>query len=80
MSDGRGYRKSVYDEIMSSNSTRLGVVLGKLCVTKNIPVTDVASFFGISRQAVYLWFRGEVSPSKRHTEKLEKLLDKLSRN
>lgn len=78
MSDGRGYRKSVYDEIMSSNSTSLGVRLGKMCVSKNIPVTDVASFFGISRQAVYLWFRGEVSPSKRHTEKLEKLLDKLS--
>lgn len=78
MSDGRGYRKSVYDEIMSSNSNSLGVRLGKMCVSKNIPVTDVASFFGISRQAVYLWFRGDVNPSKRHTEKLEKLLDKLS--
>jgi predicted transcriptional regulator len=40
----------------------------------------VATFFGISRQAVYLWFRGEVHPSKRHTEKLEKLIDKLSQN
>lgn len=80
MNKGRGYRKEVHDEVVSSNSTSLGVSLGKLCVTKNIPVTDVAEFFGISRQAVYLWFRGQVNPSKRHTEKLEKLIYKLSQN
>jgi len=80
MNKGRGSRKEVHDEIVSSNSTSLGVSLGKLCVTKNIPVADVAEFFGISRQAVYLWFRGQISPSKRHTEKLEKLIYKLSQN
>jgi len=80
MNEGRGYRKNIYDEVISSNSSSLGVQLGKLCVTKDIPVADVATFFGISRQAVYLWFRGEVHPSKRHTEKLEKLIDKLSQN
>jgi len=76
----RGYRKTLHDEILASNSSSLGVQLGKICVTRNIPVVDVAEHFGISRQAVYLWFRGEVIPSKTHTEKLEGLLYKLSQN
>jgi len=80
VTSSRGYHKATYDEIMSSNSNGMGVRLGKLCVAKSIPVTDVAEFFGISRQAVYLWFRGTVKPAGRHTEKLEQLIHKLSQN
>lgn len=79
MSENRGYRKNVYDQITASKSDSLGVRLGKLCVTKNIPVIDVASFFGVSRQAVYLWFKGKCRPHKDLHERIEKLVEKLSK-
>lgn len=78
MNKNTGYHKKVYDQVTSSNSDSLGVRLGKLCVTKNIPVTDVASFFGVSRQAVYLWFKGKCRPHKSLHERIEKLVEKLS--
>ncbi len=75
----RGYRKFTHDQVMSSDSSSIGVTLGKLCVTKNIPVIDVAAFFGVSRQAVYLWFKGKSRPKKDIEEKIEKLVEKLSK-
>jgi hypothetical protein len=78
MNKNSGYHKKVYDQVTSSNSDSLGVQLGKLCVTKSIPVTDVASFFGVSRQAVYLWFKGKCRPHKNFHEKIERLVEKLS--
>jgi predicted transcriptional regulator len=56
----------------------LGVRLAKLCVDKNIPVSDVAEFFGVSRVSVYAWFRGQVEVSDKHAAKVQDLLDKLS--
>jgi hypothetical protein len=75
----RGYSKVLSDAINSGDPNSLGVQLGKLCVAKSIPVMDVASFFGVSRQAVYLWFRGRSRPKKELQEKIQKLVEKLSK-
>jgi hypothetical protein len=79
MSESKGYHKATFDAVTKSDSDSLGVQLGKLCVTKNIPVTDVAAFFNVSRQAVYLWFKGKCRPKKELQEKIEKLVEKLSK-
>jgi predicted transcriptional regulator len=55
----------------------LGVQLGRVCLNKDIPVSDVASFFGVSRMTVYSWFRGKSIVSGKHAEKMKKLVDKL---
>jgi len=64
-------------EIKSANQQLLGVQLGRVCLNKDIPVSDVASFFGVSRMTVYSWFRGKSIVSGKHAEKMQKLVDKL---
>ena len=74
----RGYSPAIVAAVKNASLDSVGVELGKLCVDKNIPVTDVASFFGVSRQAVYLWFKGLTKPASKHQEKMAKLVTKLS--
>jgi len=75
--DNRGYTARIVKAINSADSkSSLGVMLGKFCVSKEIPVSDVAEFFGVSRMTVYKWFVGEWIPRKRHTEKILKIIGK----
>lgn len=73
----KGYSLLMADEIKSADSQLLGVQLGRVCLNKDIPVSDVASFFGVSRMTVYSWFRGKSTVSGKHAEKMKKLVDKL---
>lgn len=73
----RGYSKVIADAVRNANADSIGVRLGRICVDKQIPVMDVAEFFGVSRQAVYLWFKGESVPATTHRDKMQKLIEKL---
>ena len=73
----KGYSLLMADEIKSADSQLLGVQLGRVCLNKDIPVSDVASFFGVSRMTVYSWFRGKSTVSGKHAEKMKKLVEKL---
>jgi hypothetical protein len=73
----KGYSLLMADEIKSADSQLLGVQLGRVCINKDIPVSDVASFFGVSRMTVYSWFRGKSVVSGKHAEKMKKLVAKL---
>jgi predicted transcriptional regulator len=73
----KGYSLLMADEIKSADPQLLGVQLGRVCLNKDIPVSDVASFFGVSRMTVYSWFRGKSTVSGKHAEKMKKLVDKL---
>jgi hypothetical protein len=73
----KGYSLLMADEIKSADTQLLGVQLGRVCLNKDIPVSDVASFFGVSRMTVYSWFRGKSIVSGKHAEKMKKLVDKL---
>jgi hypothetical protein len=72
----KGYSSDFVNEVNSADKTLLGVRLGIACIKRNIPVTDVAEFFNVSRTAVYAWFRGSNVDDK-HAEKMRKLVDKL---
>ena len=41
-----------------------GVVLGRFCIDRAIPVKEVASVFGVTRATVYNWFCGATVPQK----------------
>ena len=73
----KGYSILMADEIKSADSSLLGVKLGRVCLSKDIPVKDVAEFFGVSRMTVYSWFRGKTLVSGKHSDKMKKLLEKL---
>ena len=73
----KGYSILLADQIKKADPTLLGVKLARVCLDKDIPVSDVADFFSVSRMTIYSWFRGDVAVSSKHTEKMEKLLSRL---
>jgi predicted transcriptional regulator len=74
----KGYSLLTVQEVKEANQNLLGVKLGKICIERDIPVTDVAEFFGVSRVTIYSWFRGQVVVSGKHSEKMQKLITKLA--
>jgi hypothetical protein len=74
----KGYSLLTVQEVKEANQNLLGVKLGKICIERDIPVTDVADFFGVSRVTIYSWFRGQVVVSGKHSEKMQKLITKLA--
>ena len=73
-----GYSTLTAREIKEANQTLLGVKLGTLCLDRDIPVTDVAEFFGVSRVTVYSWLRGKTVVSGKYADKMHKLIAKLA--
>jgi predicted transcriptional regulator len=73
-----GYSVFTIRDINDANPRMLGVKLAKICVKRDIPVKDVAEYLGVSRVAVYAWFRGKVEVSDKHASKVHKLIEKLS--
>jgi len=74
----KGYSTLMLQEVKDANQNLLGVKLGLICVERDIPVTDVAEFFGVSRVTVYAWFRGKAVVSGKHADKMQKLIAKLA--
>ena len=54
----QGYSTGLVAENRQGSLRHLGVALGRVCIKKGIPVTDVAFHFRVSRQTVYSWFKG----------------------
>lgn len=73
-----GYSTLTAREIREANQSLLGVKLGVICLDRDIPVTDVAEFFGVSRVTVYSWFRGKTVVSGKYADKMHKLIVKLA--
>lgn len=73
----QGYSLSLVEDNRRMNQRHLGVALGRVCIKWGIPVTDVADYFGVSRQAIYNWFRGVSHPRSRMTPEIKKYMDKI---
>ena len=73
----KGYSIQLADQNKAADSELIGVQLGRVCINKDIPVTDVADFFKVSRMTVYSWFRGDTKVSGKHLEKMQKLIARL---
>ena len=59
-----GYSARMVSDIEGADPEHIGVRLGKLCVARNVPVSNVAEKFGVTRQTVYTWFRGGSLPKE----------------
>lgn len=51
-----GYSLRIADLNKKADGTLLGVKLGRLCIKNNVPVVEVSTKLGVSRQTVYNWF------------------------
>lgn len=58
-----GYSVSVQRRNAEADDASVGVRLGRVCIQRDIPVSEVASRFGVSRQSVYDWFDGTYVPA-----------------
>ena len=74
--DNRGYASRIVKANLAADSKSPGVALGRFCITKEIPVSDVADYFDVSRMTIYKWFVGEWSPRKQNAEKIWEMLEK----
>ena len=74
MVENRGYSLKLVEVNKNAPTTHPGVMLGRLCITQDIPVADVAQFFKVSRMTIYKWFIGEWIPRKIHTEKISDIV------
>ena len=57
-----GYSVRLIESNRAADPKLLGVKLGRVCIKLCIPVSDVASTLGVSRQTVYNWFTGVNTP------------------
>lgn len=75
--DYRGYSARTVQANKTASTTHPGVKLGRLCIAQEIPVSDVAEFFGVTRMTIYKWFKGVEQPRKQHIEKIEETIAKF---
>jgi hypothetical protein len=57
-----------------ADSKNVGVQLGRFCISREIPVTDVMEFFGVTKQTVYNWFAGKYEPGNLFTAAITEYL------
>lgn len=57
-----GYSVRLIELNRSADRKLLGVRLGRTCIRRGVPVSEVASELSVSRQTVYNWFVGASSP------------------
>jgi hypothetical protein len=72
----RGYASSIIKANLAASTESPGVMLGRFCIHKDIPVKDIAEYFGVSRMTIYKWFSGEWLPRKAHAEAIAGVLAK----
>lgn len=78
--DNRGYASRIIKANLAADQESPGVALGRFCIHKEIPVSDVAEYFGVSKMTIYKWFVGEWSPRKTNAEKIWDMLKKAKFN
>lgn len=73
-----GYSLRLIDQNKAADDRRLGVRLGRLCIAHDVPVAVVAARFGVTRQTVYNWFRGNGDPGSAIITLVESYISALS--
>lgn len=74
--DNRGYSQRIIDANKEADAGSLGVLLGKYCISRDIPVADISEYFSVSKMTVYNWFSGRSKPKKFQEERIREVLIK----
>ena len=74
-----GYSQRLIEANKKADKKSLGVALGRLCISRGIPVSEVAIKLGVTRATVYNWFWGLRTPDRKRSAAIERLLAKLKR-
>lgn len=71
------YSQEFLIELNNFDQGRLGVQLAKACVNADLPITEVAKVFEVSRMTIHSWFRGSPIRDK-NCIKIKKFIVALS--
>jgi hypothetical protein len=74
ITDNRGYSKKIILANKSASGKSLGVQLGRYCISRDIPVSEVADYFEATRMTIYGWFDGTWIPALKYKEKIRVML------
>ena len=72
-----GYSNRLIELNKKADDRLLGVQLGRVCIKRDVPVAEVATKLGVSRQTVYNWFGGVSAPRSRLWT-IKELIDSLA--
>lgn len=73
-----GYTLALVQAVKRAPKHKLGVRLGKACIDANIPISQVARDFRVTRPTVYAWFTGKSNPNWRQEIAIENYIKKLA--
>lgn len=69
-----GYTTRLGSLNKQADGSLLGVKLGRVCIKHEVPVIDIASQLGVSRQTVYNWFMGTHEPKEELTTLIKEII------
>lgn len=72
-----GYSRRLVDANNAASAESLGVVLGRICIERDLPVAEVAKAIEVSRATIYHWFGGKWSPSSKCKMKIAEYIARL---
>lgn len=67
-----GYSLNLMLANKAADGKHIGVALGRQCIKAGVSVSSIAGKFNVSRQTVYNWFEGRVTPNNQISELIEK--------
>jgi DNA-binding phage protein len=73
-----GYTLAIVQANKIASRSNLGVKLGRACITANIPISQVAQDFNVTRTTIYNWFSGATRPSMRMESAIEQYIKELA--
>jgi hypothetical protein len=72
-----GYSQRLVEANKTADEQSWGVLLGRKCISLDIPVNVIAARFNVSRATIYNWFWGATNPSPAHAIQIERMLPRL---
>jgi len=72
-----GYSNRLIELNKEADDRLLGVQLGRVCIERDVPVSDVAVHLGVTRQTIYIWFCGVNAP-RAEVDKIKEIISSLA--
>ena len=76
--DARGYSLKLVEAIRGGDPSDPVIRLGKYCIENQVPVSDLATYFSVTRATIYNWFFGRMKPRQKRLQLLEDTLKRLN--
>jgi transcriptional regulator with XRE-family HTH domain len=75
----RGYDSLFIRKVEEADQKPVVLQMADVCIEKNVPVSEVAELFGVTRATVYNWMTGKATPSPRYLALIPKITTRLSK-